>query len=87
LVGESDGTGGALSLGEELKMSSNFTRTNPKVFGRGGAIKVFTVSASPSGQVMLLICVAVFALMGMIGVVADFSFLQHQKEHDADRGG
>jgi Putative Flp pilus-assembly TadE/G-like len=60
-------------------MSSNFTPANPKAFGRGGAIKVFTVSASPSGQVMLLVCVAVFALMGMIAVVADFSFLQHQR--------
>ena len=60
-------------------MSSNFTGANPKAFGRGGAIKVFTVSASPSGQVMLLICVAVFALTRMIAVVADFSFLQHQR--------
>src|SRR3984957_5588886 len=31
------------------------------------------------GQGMGLICVSVFALMGMIGVVADFSFLQHQR--------
>ena len=60
-------------------MSSNFKRANPKAFGRGAAIKMFTVSASPSGQVMVLICVAVFALMGMIAVVADFSFLQHQR--------
>ncbi len=42
-------------------------------------MKVLTVSANPSGQVMLLVCVAVFALMGMIAVVADFSFLQHQR--------
>jgi hypothetical protein len=59
-------------------MSSNFTRAKPKAFGRR-AIEMFTVSASPSGQVMLLVCVAVFALMGMIAVVADFSFLQHQR--------
>ena len=30
-------------------------------------------------QVMMLICVGIFALMGMIAVVADFSFMQHQK--------
>jgi hypothetical protein len=60
-------------------MSSNFTPANTKASGRGAAIKVFTMSASPSGQVMVLICVAVFALTGMIAVVADFSFLQHQR--------
>ena len=60
-------------------MSSNSKRANPKAFSRGAAIKVFTVSASPSGQVMVLICVALLALMGMIAVVADFSFLQHQR--------
>ena len=60
-------------------MRSKFTPANPKALDRGGAIKMFAVSASPSGQVMLLICVAVFALMGMIAVVADFSFLQHQR--------
>ena len=60
-------------------MSSDYTPANPKALARGGAIKVFTMAASPSGQVMLLICVAVFALMGMIAVVADFSFLQHQR--------
>lgn len=32
-----------------------------------------------SGQVVVLICVALLALMGMIGVVADFSFLQDQR--------
>jgi Flp pilus assembly protein TadG len=31
------------------------------------------------GQVMLLICVSLVAMMGMIGVVTDFSFMQHQK--------
>ena len=28
---------------------------------------------------MVLICVSIVALMGMIGVVADFSFMQHQR--------
>jgi len=46
---------------------------------RDATDKVFTVSASERGQVMILICVGIFALMGMIAVVADFSFLQHQK--------
>ncbi len=31
------------------------------------------------GQVMVLICVSIVAMMGMIGVVADFSFMQHQR--------
>jgi len=31
------------------------------------------------GQVMVLVCVALIALMGMIAVVTDFSFLQHQR--------
>ncbi len=31
------------------------------------------------GQVMVLICVSLVALMGMIGVVTDFSFMQHQR--------
>jgi len=34
---------------------------------------------SRRGQVMVLICVSLVALMGMIGVVADFSFMQHQR--------
>ncbi|MGD1028233.1 pilus assembly protein TadG-related protein [Candidatus Binatus soli] len=38
-----------------------------------------TVAASASGQVMVLICVALVALLGMIAVVADFSFMQDQR--------
>ena len=37
------------------------------------------IAASERGQVMVLICVSLVALMGMIGVVADFSFMQHQR--------
>jgi hypothetical protein len=37
------------------------------------------VTARQRGQVMVLICVSMVALMGMIGVVADFSFMQHQR--------
>ncbi len=40
---------------------------------------VMTVAASASGQVMVLICVALVAIVGMIAVVADFSFMQDQK--------
>jgi hypothetical protein len=40
---------------------------------------MFTVAASAGGQVMVLICVSLIAIMGMIGVVTDFSFMQHQK--------
>jgi Flp pilus assembly protein TadG len=31
------------------------------------------------GQVIVLVCVSLVAMMGMIGVVTDFSFMQHQK--------
>lgn len=37
------------------------------------------LAASVSGQVMVLVCVSIVAVMGMIAVVADFSFMQHQK--------
>jgi Flp pilus assembly protein TadG len=43
------------------------------------ANKVKRVAASARGQVMVLICVALIALVGMIAVVADFSFMQHQR--------
>ncbi len=61
-------------------MSSGVQQANREAMSRDGAIRVFTAAAaSESGQVMVLVCVAVFALMGMIAVVADFSFLQHQR--------
>ena len=40
---------------------------------------LIALRASASGQVMVLICVGIVALVGMVGVVADFSFMQHQK--------
>jgi hypothetical protein len=40
---------------------------------------MFTLAASAGGQVMVLVCVSLIALMGMIAVVTDFSFMQHQK--------
>jgi Flp pilus assembly protein TadG len=60
-------------------MSSKIQRANPTTMRRDTANKVFTLAASESGQVMLLVCVGIFALMGMIAVVADFSFMQHQR--------
>ncbi len=36
-------------------------------------------AASERGQVMVLVCVSLIALMGMIAIVTDFSFMQHQK--------
>src|SRR3984885_6360007 len=66
-------------FGENWKMSGKNQRANPKTTRRDAANKVFTLAASASGQVMLLVCVGIFALMGMIAVVADFSFMQHQK--------
>jgi Putative Flp pilus-assembly TadE/G-like len=38
-----------------------------------------TEAARTRGQVMVLICVALVAVVGMIAVVADFSFMQHQR--------
>src|SRR6266481_2965814 len=60
-------------------MSSRVPRSNPMAKRHHAIDKVFTVAASERGQVMLLVCVGIFALMGMIAVVADFSFLQHQR--------
>ncbi len=46
---------------------------------RNSANRKFTLAGSAGGQVMVLICVSLIALMGMIAIVADFSFMQHQK--------
>ena len=40
---------------------------------------VMTLAAGASGQAMVLFCVAMVALVGMIAVVADFSFMQDQR--------
>lgn len=37
------------------------------------------IGALAGGQVMILICVGIVALVGMIAIVADFSFMQHQR--------
>jgi hypothetical protein len=37
------------------------------------------IAASASGQVMILICVALVAVVGMIALVTDVGFLQHQR--------
>jgi len=37
------------------------------------------VAARARGQVMVLVCVSLIAIVGMIAVVTDFSFLQHQR--------
>lgn len=60
-------------------MNSRFTQSSHCAFGLRAAIKVFTVRPRARGQVMVLICVSLIALMGMIAVVTDFSFLQHQR--------
>jgi hypothetical protein len=46
---------------------------------RRSAGNAIDISASASGQVMILVCVGLVALVGMIAIVADFSFMQHQK--------
>src|SRR5258708_15609984 len=60
-------------------MSSRVPRSNPMAKRHHAIDNVFTVAASGRGQVMLLVCVGIFALTGMIAVVADFSFLRHQR--------
>jgi hypothetical protein len=37
------------------------------------------LAARARGQVMVLVCVSLIAIVGMIAVVTDFSFLQHQR--------
>src|SRR5271154_4428892 len=51
----------------------------PAAIGRQTGNRMFTVAASAGGQVMVLICVSLVAIMGMIAVVTDFSFMQHQR--------
>jgi putative Flp pilus-assembly TadE/G-like protein len=40
---------------------------------------LLSAPAGARGQVMVLICVSLIALVGMIAIVADFSFMQHQR--------
>ncbi len=62
-----------------LKMSRKVLPAAGRAIRQDGANRMFTVAASASGQVMVLVCVSLIALMGMIAVVADFSFMQNQK--------
>ena len=47
--------------------------------GRMNTNNKMAVAASARGQAMVLICVLLIALMGMIAVVTEFSFMQHQR--------
>ena len=60
-------------------MSRRVLPSRPEAIRRDGAYRMFTVAASAGGQVMVLICVSLIAIMGMIAVVTDFSFMQHQR--------
>jgi len=62
-------------------MSNRVQQANLAASGKSQAkaCATFTAAANGRGQVMVLICVSLIALMGMIAVVADFSFLQHQR--------
>lgn len=66
-------------LEQTEKMGRRVLRAKPKTTRRGTADRKFTVAASAGGQVMVLICVSLIAIMGMIAVVTDFSFMQHQR--------
>src|SRR5579863_4158359 len=57
--------GGALWVG--MKGPTKMSKTNS------------TMGAAASGQVIILICVALLAVMGMIGVVTDLGSLHHQR--------
>ncbi len=59
-------------------MMSNVQKTPRKAVSRVTNI-VVNLAARASGQVIVLICVSLIALMGMIAVVTDFSFMQHQR--------
>src|SRR5271156_7071391 len=70
--------GGALFVGVESIMMSKVIAASGKAVRRvrynmGGS------AASAGGQVMVLVCVSLIAIMGMIAVVTDFSFLQDQR--------
>jgi len=60
-------------------MSSRVPRVNRKAKSRDGADRLFSVAARVRGQVIVLVCVSLIAIMGMIAVVTDFSFMQDQK--------
>jgi Flp pilus assembly protein TadG len=59
-------------------MTSKMPTAQYRAVGRD-TDKVTALAAGASGQVMVLVCVSIVAIMGMIAVVADFSFMQHQK--------
>ena len=59
-------------------MMSKFPAAHRKAVRRD-TNHVMTEAASASGQVMLLICVSLVAIVGMIAIVADFSFMQDQR--------
>ena len=60
-------------------MSSKVSRVNSTASRQDRAIRVFRVEAGARGQVMVLICVSLIAIMGMIAVVTDFGFMQEQR--------
>jgi hypothetical protein len=60
-------------------LSGKVPRANPKALRQRTGNQLFTVVARARGQVMVLICVSLVAIMGMIAIVTDFSFLQDQR--------
>src|SRR5271154_2927464 len=60
-------------------MSRRDLPATPEAIRRASGNRMFTVAASAGGQVMVLICVSLIAIMGMVAVVTDFSFMQHQR--------
>jgi hypothetical protein len=60
-------------------MRGKVSRANPEPLRQNAGNQLFTEVAGASGQVMVLICVSLIAIVGMIAVVTDFSFMQHQR--------
>jgi hypothetical protein len=63
---------------EPSDMKRNASMESCKTMRRSNDSR-FTAMAAARGQVMVLICVGLVAVVGMIAIVADFSFMQHQK--------
>src|SRR5271156_2053571 len=70
--------GGALFVGVKSIMMSKVIAACGKA-GRRVRSNVGGSAASAGGQVMVLVCVSLIAIMGMIAVVTDFSFLQDER--------
>ena len=68
-----------LDDGQQLHVADRRLADKGNDTGRMRTNNNMTAVASARGQVMVLVCVSLIAIMGMIAVVTDFSFMQHQR--------